>query len=98
MLMGCYYRCPVVLEEGDRDHPRFFVLAQALEYNELADAIKVKMHDILGSREYYSDIFSHNVFYANAVTRCEAMPQRVLFAIRSTIDWRRFLITLRSTL
>lgn len=74
MLMGCYYRCPVVLEEGDRDHPRFFVLAQALEYNELADAIKVKMHDILGSREYYSDIFSHNVFYANAVTRCEAMP------------------------
>lgn len=74
MLMGCYYRCPVVLEEGDRDHPRFFVLAQALEYNELADAVKVKMHDILGSREYYSDIFSHNVFYANAVTRCEAMP------------------------
>ena len=35
---------------------RLFVLAQALEYNELSDAIKVKMHDLLGSMEYYSDI------------------------------------------
>lgn len=74
MLMGCYYRCPIVIEEGDSDHPRFFVLAQVLEYNELADAIKVKMHDLLGSKEYYSDIFAHNVYRADVVTRCEAMP------------------------
>ena len=74
MLTGCYYRCPIVIEEGDNDHPRFFVLAQVLEYNELADAIKVKMHDILGSEEYYSDIFNHNVYRADVVTRCEAMP------------------------
>lgn len=74
MLLGCYYRCPIVIEEGDSNHPRFFILAQVLEYNELADAIKVKMHDLLGSKEYYSDIFAHNVYRADVVTRCEAMP------------------------
>ena len=49
MLVGCYYRCPIVVEEGDRDHPRFYVLAQLVEYNEIADAVKVEMHDLLGS-------------------------------------------------
>ena len=38
MLVGCYYRCPIVIEEGDKDHPRFYVLAQLDEYNEIADA------------------------------------------------------------
>lgn len=47
MLIGCYYRCPIVVEEGDKDHPRFFVLAQLVEYNEIADAIRVEMHDLL---------------------------------------------------
>ena len=61
MLVGCYYRCPIVIEEGDKDHPRFYVLAQLDEYNEIADAIKVKMHDLLGSRQYYEEIFQHNV-------------------------------------
>ncbi len=74
MLKGCYYRCPVVMEEGDRDYPRFFVLAQVLEYNELAEAVRVKMHDLLGSGEYYGDILQHDVYRAGAVTRCEAMP------------------------
>lgn len=74
MLIGCYYRCPIVVEEGDRDHPRFYVLAQLVEYNEIADAVKVKMHDLLGSSEYYREIFQHNVFFAQAVTRCEASP------------------------
>ena len=74
MLVGCYYRCPIAVEEGDRDHPRFYVLAQLVEYNEIADAIKVKMHDLLGSSQYYEDLFQHNVFFAQAVTRCEACP------------------------
>ena len=74
MLIGCYYRCPIVVEEGDKDHPRFFVLAQLAEYNEIADAVRVEMHDLLGSRQYYEDIFQHNVFFAQAVTRCEASP------------------------
>lgn len=65
MLVGCYYRCPIVIEEGDKDHPRFYVLAQLDEYNEIADAIKVKMHDLLGSRQYYEEIFQHNVFFGN---------------------------------
>ena len=60
MLVGCYYRCPIVVEEGDRDHPRFYVLAQLVEYNEIADAVKVEMHDLLGSRQYYGDLFQHN--------------------------------------
>ena len=47
MLVGCYYRCPIVIEEGDKDHPRFYVLAQLDEYNEIADAIKVKMCSLL---------------------------------------------------
>ena len=74
MLSGCYYRCPIVVEEGDKSHPRVYVLAQLDEYNEIADAIKVKMHDLLGSRKYYEEIFRHNVFFAQAVTRCEASP------------------------
>ena len=74
MLVGCYYRCPIVVEEGDRDYPRFYVLAQLVEYNEIADAVKVEMHDLLGSRQYYGDLFQHNVFFSRAVTRCEACP------------------------
>ena len=74
MIKGCYYRCPIVVEEGDRDHPRFFVLAQLEEYNEITDAIKVKMHDLLGSGQYYHEIFQYNVFPAQLVTRCEAVP------------------------
>ena len=73
MLKKCYYRCPIIIEEGDKEFPRFFVLAQVIEYNELADAVKVKMHDLLGSGLYYSSLFQHNVFRANAVTRCEAI-------------------------
>ena len=78
MLVGCYYRCPIVVEEGDRDHPRFYVLAQLIEYNEIADAVKVEMHDLLGSRQYYGDLFQHNVFFTQAVTRCEACPGGVV--------------------
>ena len=78
MLRGCYYRCPIAVEEGDRDHPRFYVLAQLVEYNEIADAIKVEMHDLLGSRQYYGDLFQHNVFFTQAVTRCEACPGGVV--------------------
>ena len=74
MINGCYYRCPIAIEEDDDEYPRFFVLAQVIEYNELADAIKVKMHDLLGSGEYYRNIFVHDVFRADAVTRCEAIP------------------------
>lgn len=78
MLVGCYYRCPIVVEEGDNDHPRFYVFAQLVEYNEIADAVKVKMHDLLGSSEYYEELFQHNVFFSQAVTRCEASPNGVV--------------------
>jgi len=78
MLVGCYYRCPIVIEKGDQDHPRFFVLAQVAEYNELADAVRVVMHDLLGSKMYYSDIFQHDVYRADAITRCEAIPGGVV--------------------
>lgn len=78
MLLGCYYRCPIVVEEGDRAHPRFYVLAQLVEYNEIADAIKVEMHDLLGSGQYYGDLFQHNVFFAQVATRCEACPGGVV--------------------
>lgn len=78
MLEGCYYRCPIAVEEGDRVYPRFYVLAQLVEYNEIADAVQVEMHDLLGSRQYYEDLFQHNVFFAQAVTRCEASPGGVV--------------------
>ena len=78
MLVGCYYRCPIVVEEGDQDHPRFFVLAQVVEYNEIADAVRVEMYDLLGSKVYYSDIFQHDVYRADAITRCEAIPGGVV--------------------
>lgn len=92
MLKGCYYRCPIVVEEGDKDYPRFYVLAQLVEYNEIADAIKVKMHDLLGSGEYYEELFQHNVFFAQAVTRCEASPGGVVEG-----DWGRGTIVSRAS-
>ena len=87
MLLGCYYRCPIIVEDGDRDHPRFFVLAQVVEYNDLADAIKVEMHDLLGSGQYYSELFEHNVFYSASITRCEAIPGGIVEGVwgRGTI-------------
>lgn len=91
MLVGCYYRCPIIVEAGDRDYPRFFVLAQVVEYNELADAIKVEMHDLLGSKQYYNELFNHNVFYAASVTRCEASPGSVVEG-----DWGRGTIVSRA--
>lgn len=74
MILGCYYRCPVAVEEADESYPRFFVLAQVIEYNELADAARVAMHDLLGSKIYYSDIMKNDVFRAPDLVRCEAMP------------------------
>lgn len=74
MIIGGYYRCPIEIEEGDKNHPRFFVLAQLMEYNEIADAVRVKMHDLLGSSDYYGALLQHNVFFARMVTRCEATP------------------------
>lgn len=87
MLLGCYYRCPIVVEPGDRDYPRFFVLAQVVEYNEVADGIRVAMHDLLGSGQYYSELFDHNVFPAASVTRCEASPGGIVEGVwgRGTI-------------
>ncbi len=74
LIDRCYYRCPVALEDRDKDYPRFFVMAQLISYNALADAVTVRLHDILGSRAYYSDIFRHAAFPARSVDRCEAVP------------------------
>ena len=78
MIVGCYYRCPIEVEAGDKNHPRFYVLAQVVEYNEIADAVKTEMHDLLGSGEYYGDLFRRNLFFAQDVTRCEASPGGVV--------------------
>ena len=78
MIVGCYYRCPIEVEAGDKNHPRFYVLAQVVEYNEIADAVKTEMHDLLGSGEYYGDLFRRNLFFAQDVTRCEAAPGGVV--------------------
>lgn len=72
MLKGCYYRCPIPIEESDTEHPHFFVLGQLLEYNELANGIKIKMHDLLGSKRYYSSLFQYDVHFASSVTHCPA--------------------------
>jgi len=74
MIIGAYYRCPIVLDDEDKDHPRLFALGQLIEYNELADAGRVTFHDLLGSKAYYTDIVANNVFSAPILTRCEAMP------------------------
>ena len=36
------------------------------------------MHDLLGSGEYYGDLFRRNLFFAQDVTRCEASPGGVV--------------------
>ena len=74
MIIGAYYRCPIVLDDEDKDHPRLFALGQLIEYNELADAGRVMFHDLLGSKAYYTDIVANNVFSTPILTRCEAMP------------------------
>ena len=91
MLVGCYYRCPIAIEENDKEYPRFFVLAQCAEYDELADVIRVEMHDLLGSSTFYEDLFSHTVFHAKDVVHCEAIPG-------ATVDsaWGRGIIAARA--
>ena len=84
MLIGCYYRCPLVLEKEDSKYPRLFVLAQCVKYDEVADAIQVKLHDLHGSLFYYSDLINTTVYRAQSVAHCEAMPgTEVQFAKRS---------------
>ncbi len=73
MIKGCYYRCPVAIEAGDSIYPRFFVMAQLIEYNELADAVKMKMHDLIGTKAYYRNILNRDVFKASSVCRCSAV-------------------------
>ena len=78
MLKGCYYRCPIPIEEHDSEHPHFFVLGQLLEYNEIADAARIKLHDLLGSGRYYNDLFKYTVFRAPLITHCEAISGGVV--------------------
>ena len=92
MIVGCYYRCPIEVEAGDKNHPRFYVLAQVVEYNEIADAVKTEMHDLLGSGEYYGDLFRRNLFFAQDVTRCEASPGGVVEG-----SWGRGMIISRAS-
>ena len=74
MIIGAYYRCPIEMEDGDKEYPRLFALGQLMEFNELADAGRVVFHDLLGSGLYYADILSKDVFAADKMHRCEAMP------------------------
>lgn len=73
MLIGGYYRCPIPLEEQDREYPRFFVLAQVVSYDELADTVQVTLHDLMGSFSYYPELKQYTTFYAPAIARCGAM-------------------------
>lgn len=82
MILGGYYRCPIVVEQWDIDYPRFFVLAQAIDYNDIADEVRVRLHDLLDSRKYYADIFRKEVFFAQEVTRVEACPGGVVESAR----------------
>ena len=77
MHIGYYYRCPVVLENADRKNPRFFVLAQLAEYNELSGAATVKMHDLLGTASYYGEIINQDKFYAPSLKRCQGLAGSV---------------------
>ena len=78
MIIGAYYRCPIVLDDEDKDHPRLFALGQLIEYNELADAGRVIFHDLLGSKAYYAEIVANDVFRAPSLSRCEAMPRGIV--------------------
>ena len=84
MLKGCYYRCPLIIEEEDAEHPRLFILAQCIQYDEVADVIQVKLHDLYGSLFYYRDLVKTTVYHAQSVAHCEAVPgAEVQFAKRS---------------
>ena len=74
MLKGCYYRCPLVIEEEDAEHPRLFILAQCIQYDEVADVIQVKLHDLYGSLFYYRDLIRTTMYRAQKVEHCEAIP------------------------
>lgn len=73
MIIGAYYRCPIFLDEEDKEYPRLFALGQLVEYNELADAGRVVFHDLLGSKSYYSELVANNVFAATTISHCEAV-------------------------
>lgn len=73
MLIGCYYRCPVIMEDIDNQYPRLFILAQVVEYNELAEAARVKIHDLLGSGAFYHDVLRQEIYRADSIVHCEAI-------------------------
>lgn len=73
MLTGCYYRCPIPIEEQDREHPRFFVLAQLKRYSEMSGMAEVEMYDLLGSKKYYGEILKINAFSAESIHHCRAI-------------------------
>ena len=84
MLKGCYYRCPLALEDEDIEHPRLFILAQCIQYDEVADVIQVKLHDLHGSLFYYRDLIKTTAYRAQRVAHCEAIPgAEVQFVKRS---------------
>jgi ATP-dependent helicase HepA len=73
MLIGCYYRCPVYTEEIDRKFPRLFILAQLKKYDDLSEKAYVTIHDLLGSRVFYENLFIKSEFRASSIRRCFAI-------------------------
>lgn len=73
MKIGVYVRCPLIIEDADEQFPRSFIYAQVKEYNELADAVEVEIHDLSGSKRYYPNIFAKTIFPVSEIDRCQAM-------------------------
>ena len=73
MVRGQYVRCPVFFEIMDEKYPRNFILAKVVSVNELSETVKVKIHDLCGTKEIFVHIFLKGdtpEFPISRVVRC----------------------------
>lgn len=72
MLEGQYVRCPIVLEDHDKEYPRSFILGRIISMNELSGEADVKFYDLKNSRRFYAHAFEKGQFPMDSVDRCGA--------------------------
>lgn len=78
MKVGQYVRCPIYLEEMDKEYPRSFILAQITSINLVSMELTVCAHDLKGSKAFFPHAFIRKVFAFREVEHCPAAREAVI--------------------
>lgn len=72
MKIGMYVRCPVEIEEGDEQFPRYFVLGQITNIDAYTETVSVRYNDTLRVKQFYDFALTRHRFPLSQVSRCVA--------------------------